>query len=229
MFQNAPFILTPGSDVSSQTIAYVQQLVSKTGAVPISLSAQRHDQIVGMVSHLPHLCAVALLNTIAGFEDKDLALTLAAGGFCDLTRVASGSPKLWREILGSNRWVAASLVGRLQKSLQALKELLEQGELSGLEALLADAQKTRSLLPLRRKGLLGSSFQLVLSLPDEPGSLAAVTGLLAEKEINIQDLEILRIREGEGGTVRVSFRDQNAQEAARGILAAAGFQPLRQE
>ena len=122
----------------------------ESGAIPIQMTAQEHDEVVGMISHLPLLCAVALLDTLTGLEQKDQAMQLAAGGFRDLTRIASGSPELWRGILGSNRWVVAQLLGELQKSLQKSKEFLEQGDLTGLTAQLAKAKETREKLPAQK-------------------------------------------------------------------------------
>jgi len=226
LFENAPFVLCPGTGVDSKAIARAEELVRKVGAIPIQMTAQEHDEVVGMISHLPHLCAVALLDTLTGLEQKDQAMQLAAGGFRDLTRIASGSPELRRGILGSNRWVVAQLLGELQKSLQKSKEFLEQGDLTGLTAQLAKAKETREKLPARRKGLLGASYELLLSLPDRPGSLAKVTAVLAEAEINIQDLEILRVREGEGGTVKLSFASDQAQQKAAERLRASGFKPV---
>lgn len=229
LFENAPFILCPPEGVTEKTLELVEKIVHAVGGLPIYLSPHQHDQIVGMVSHLPHLCAVALLNTLGELEERERAMELAAGGFRDLTRIASGSPQLWQGILASNRWVVASLLRKMQKNLQQQINLLEQGDFEGLEAHLSQAQKIRQELPKRRKGLLGTSFELVLSLPDQPGSLAKVTAILAEAQLNIQDLEILRVREGEGGTVKVSFAESAVQKRAQALLANAGYKPVPQE
>ena len=228
LFENAPFILCPPEGVVEETLELAEKIVQAAGSLPIYMSAQQHDEIVGMVSHLPHLCAVALLNTLATVEERERAMELAAGGFRDLTRVASGNPGLWRGILASNRWVVASLLRKLQKSLGEQIALLENGDLDGLEALLTRAQKIRTELPQRRKGLLGTSFELVLSLPDRPGSLAEVTAILAQAQLNIQDLEILRVREGEGGTVKLSFAEDAVRAQAQAQLKAAGYSAVLQ-
>lgn len=225
LFENAPFILCLPQEVSSRHRQLAEDLVSGLGAVPLFLSPGEHDQIVGMVSHLPHLCAVALLETLADLPQRQQAMELAAGGFRDLTRIASGNPKLWQGILASNRWVVAELLELFEEKLAIMRALLASGE-PELEPVLAHAQKVRSELPARRKGLLGSSFELVLALPDRPGAIAEATGVLAAARLNIQDLEILRVREGEGGTVMLSFAQEETRERAFRELEAKGFAPV---
>lgn len=229
LFENAPFILCPPEGVRENSLELAQRVVQATGGLPIYMSPEEHDQVVGMVSHLPHLCAAALLCTLSELEGKDRAMELAAGGFRDLTRVASGSPGLWQGILSSNRWIVASLLRKLQKNLASQILLLEGRDSQGIEQLLAKAQSIRLELPSRRKGLLGTSYELVLSVPDQPGSLAKVTAIIAETQLNIQDLEILRVREGEGGTVKLSFDTSAVRDQAQKQLARAGYSSVPRE
>ncbi|HHX74458.1 MAG TPA: prephenate dehydrogenase/arogenate dehydrogenase family protein, partial [Firmicutes bacterium] len=99
LFENAVYVLCGGEETAR---AKVTALVRGLGALPVEMSPQRHDYVVAAVSHLPHLAAVALTKTVAGLQQADELLPLAAGGFRDTTRVAMGSPQMWLEICLSN-------------------------------------------------------------------------------------------------------------------------------
>lgn len=93
LLQNAYYILTPCEEVSSDKIAAYQNLVKKMGAIPLLLSCEQHDFITAGVSHLPHLIASTLVNLVKDTDSKEgLMKMVAAGGFKDITRIASSSP-----------------------------------------------------------------------------------------------------------------------------------------
>src|SRR5690606_29507263 len=94
-------------------------------------------------------------------------------------------------------------------------------------ARLEDARAAREQLPRHRKGILSAVYELVVQLADEPGAIHAVTGCLAAQGINIKDIEILRVREGEGGTLRLALESEADLETAIRELNAAGFPARR--
>ncbi len=225
LFENAVYVLTPHAEqIGSEAVARLTQLVRELGALPMLMDPERHDTIVAAVSHVPHLAAAALVHAVdqVNREVPD-TLTLAAGGFRDTTRIASGLPSLWREICLSNR---ESIKQVLQRYIQVLEEMMrsiDQADGGALEALLKHARDVRQKVPNRSKGIIASLFELVVEMVDRPGEIAAVTTLLAKEHVNLIDIEILRVREGEGGTVRLGFESDTERDQAMRILRANGY------
>ncbi|MCL5110792.1 MAG: prephenate dehydrogenase [Chloroflexi bacterium] len=152
LYRNAVFVLTPLERTAPETVAWAQALVSGIGARPLLLAAERHDEIVGTVSHLPYLVAVALMATAddqAGREE--LLYTLAASGFRDTTRVAAKETAVMLDILLTNKDNVAPVARACAANLAKLAELLESADEGALRQYLeAAAVSRRSLFPRQR-------------------------------------------------------------------------------
>ncbi len=106
LLENAFYVLTPTENTPTEAVNKLEHLLRWTKAHIVKTDAVQHDDIVGAISHLPHIIAVALVNQIAGYnESNELYRSLAAGGFRDITRIASSDPLIWRDILLNNREV----------------------------------------------------------------------------------------------------------------------------
>ncbi|NLC53224.1 MAG: prephenate dehydrogenase/arogenate dehydrogenase family protein, partial [Firmicutes bacterium] len=203
LFQNAVYLLTPAPGTPPKVLTTLEQFIQMVGGLPLFLTPEEHDLMVAVVSHLPHIIAAALVNVAVDFNEQyPGTLSLAAGGFHDTTRVAMGSPALWREILVSNRRSLLPVLSKLVAEVEALTVALSAGEKGELEARLRRAAAARTELPARNKGFLTLLHELVVVIEDRPGAIAEVIGII--KTINIKDIEILRVREGEGGTLRLA-------------------------
>lgn len=217
LFENAIYILTPGKNTSEDAVAEMRTLLSHTGAHIITMDAETHDRLAASVSHLPHLVASALVNMIKG---QDEALALAASGFRDTTRVASGDPELWTEILLSNRRLLAGQLESFIDRLGYLKAMLEGEKYREMLEFLATSRDIREAMPSKRKGLAPTEQELICIVPDEPGIIGALGSYLGEKGINIADIEILRVREGDGGTIRIGLsREEDGPNAVATLLS----------
>ncbi len=240
LFENAVYVLTPlqahlqkipiPEDLQESSWPWFTRLckiIQKIGGRVLVLDPVSHDEIVAAVSHLPYLLSVSLVNLIADLQAKHPnLLQLAAGGFRDLTRVASGSTKMWVDICQSNKSQILPLIDLLIQHLQTLKSLIsEENVLSKLER----ARQVRSTIPYSNKGLLEPLHEVRLVAKDEPGVLATLTRVIAEAGINISDMEILKIREGEGGTIRLAFRLRSDAIQAVELLKHAGFNARLQD
>ncbi|NLV15919.1 MAG: prephenate dehydrogenase [Syntrophomonadaceae bacterium] len=219
LFENAVYVLTPGKSASKEVIDKLVTLIKLTGAHVLIMDAEVHDRLVASVSHLPHLAASAL---VAVLNNQDDALALAAGGFRDTTRIAGGDPALWSEILNSNRRLLAQQVGQYIEQLTVLKEFLEEGRSRELEEFLAVSRRIREMLPAKRKGLVSCGPDIICLVPDRPGIIGSLGGWLGEKNINIADIEILRVREGDGGTIRIAVGVEDDGDVAVETLRAHG-------
>lgn len=224
LFQNAVYVLTPPPHCPPEALQLMETLVQAAGAHPLLLSPEEHDRSVAMTSHVPHVAAAALVSTLARVgEELPAAYQLVAGGFRDTTRVASGDPALWRDICLSNRDQVVDVLKQYEEELRRFRALLEEDDHHGVEAAFAEARAVRARLPLRTKGIMGQLFDCVVHVVDRPGAISHVTTLLAEQGINIQDIEILRVREGEGGTLRLAFERRSALDEAVALLREAGY------
>ncbi len=154
LFENATCILTPTENTDPDSLQRVKNLWDFVGAVPHFLSPETHDLLIGAASHLPHLIASLLANTVANVEiEHHKALDFTATGFRDSTRIAAGSPDLWTGIFTQNRDVLLSLIDDIVENLIEFKTLLQTDDLAEIERVLLDAQ----VIVEKRKKVLGGS------------------------------------------------------------------------
>ncbi len=223
LFEGAYYVLTPTPRTDPRALAVLRRLAEKLGCRVIEMDPAEHDRAVAAVSHLPHLLACALVNTIGGIPGSDRALALAAGGFRDTTRVAAGNPEIWQDIFLANREMVREVLGNFRAELDVIEKILVEGERTRLHAWLEKARRRREALPARMKGFVSDLCELVITISDRPGALAAVATTLGDHGVNIADVEILRVREGEGGSVRLGFTSEADRDRAADLLGAAGI------
>ncbi|MFP4227377.1 MAG: prephenate dehydrogenase/arogenate dehydrogenase family protein [Salinivenus sp.] len=231
LFENATYALCLPDDTDPDALdgpfAPAVGWIEATGARPLRLDAAQHDQLVAQVSHLPQVLAVALVNTVAGDdapeEAPDLALQLAGGGFRDMTRIASSSFDVWRDILVGNERAIHDAVGRFRRTLRALRNRLLEEDLDALEAAFDEARAARDMIPKDAKGFLSPLADVYVRAPDEPGVLHDLTGHLADAGLNVKDIELQTVRDGTGGTFRLAFAAPADADAAVSCLADAGY------
>ncbi len=230
LFENAVYVLTPPTEQDSEAFetqhAEFIELIEATGGRPLLMDAQRHDQIAARVSHLPQLLAIALVNTVARHED-DEALHLAAGGFRDMTRIASSPFGMWRDILIGNYGAVLDALSAFTHTLQTTRNRLIEEDLDALSDLFSSAQEARAQIPKDTKGFLHPLADIFVEVEDQQGVLHDLTGTLLEAGLNIKDIELLKFREGTGGTFRLSFGDDTAAEAAVAALSADDYRAYR--
>jgi len=228
LFENAAYILIEDPSNPAEVFETVKSLVKATGAHVMTLTAGEHDRIVATVSHLPHLVAAVLAKAAGMAEEAHPGtLALAAGGFRDTTRIAMGSPELWEDIIRGNRVKILEALDLFRHELQLMQEILESDDAEGLRSFLTRARETRLQIPAKNKGFLTLLHEMVVTIEDRPGAIEEVLRFLSRESINIKDIEILRVREGEGGTLKLSLEDNQAVDKAVKVLAAHGFKAWR--
>src|SRR5438128_929469 len=150
LFEGATWVLTPTVDTAPDAYARVRSVVSSLGADVVAVSPERHDALVAVVSHVPHLTAATLMGLAAqGAEEHAALLRLAAGGFRDMTRVAAGHPGIWPDICAENRTAIVEMLDRLINGLQEMRAVVANADREGLLDVLARAQAARRNLPSR--------------------------------------------------------------------------------
>lgn len=224
LFENAVYAVTPTRDVDGSVVERLTEFVRQLGAKPVVMDPDEHDLVVAAVSHLPHLAASSLVNTAALVEETSaFTLMLAAGGFRDTTRIASGDPGLWRDICFSNKEKLLEVIGLYRSMVDRVEREISAEDGENFLTFLADAKTVRDTIPRKLKGYWPHLDEVVVTIPDRPGMIGQVAALLGSHGINIDDIEILRVREGEGGSLRLGFAAINVSDRAVGILEGAGL------
>jgi prephenate dehydrogenase len=196
--------------------------VTTLGANVVELPASRHDDLVALVSHVPHLAAATLMNLAAdtALEHATL-LRLAAGGFRDMTRIAAGEPAIWPDVCVENRAGILDVLDRLVASLGEVRRTVASGDREAMLAMLERARHARVNLPAGAPSS-EETAELRVPVPDRPGVIAEVTTLLGEMGVNIYDLEIAHSAEGDRG-VLVLVVEEAVTEKVRGALHQRDF------
>jgi prephenate dehydrogenase len=222
LFQNSYYVLSPSPEAPESETARLGSFLGLTGARVLVLPAEAHDRIAAAISHLPQLLAVHLVNSLEELgDDREHALHLAAGGFRDMTRIASSSFSVWRDIIASNHEEIRRVLGRFAARLEAEPQRL--GEEAELASAFERAARTRDEIPRDTKGFLSKLWNVLVVVEDRPGRIADITGRLAAKGMNIKDIEVLKVREGESGSMRLAFATRELALEAIRELEAAGY------
>ena len=224
MFRGAVWVLTPSSTTSDDTFALVAGVVRELGGDMLALPASRHDQLVAVTSHLPHLAAATLLTLARSRADDHAAvMRLAAGGFRDMTRVASGHPAIWLDICRENQAAIVEAIDGMITGLGEMRPMIDETNSPALLARLTDARAVRANLPGRVRELVDVA-EVRIPIPDRPGAAAEVFTLAAELGVNTANFEVSHSVEGDRG-VLIMVVDAASAELFRGGLMARGFKP----
>lgn len=220
LFENAFYILTPMEGTDVNKVIQLQNWLKGTKAKFIELSANQHDKLAAAISHFPHIVAASLVHQVAKIQEEDpLVSRLAAGGFRDITRIASASPVMWRDILLQNKDALLELLEKWQEEMDYVKALIEHAEDDKIKSYFEDAKVFRDGLPVRKKGAIPSFYDLYVDVPDHPGVISDVTGILARESISITNIRIIETREDIMGVLRLSFRSAEDREKGKEKLA----------
>ena len=221
LFENAVYVLTPTAQTPESLVQAFSNLAELIGAKVLVLDPVTHDKIAAAISHLPQLVAITLMNLISKFQNENpFYLQLAAGGFRDMTRIASSPYSIWEDIISTN---SEEILKLIDAFIVAMKETRTRLLNHQLEEAFESSAKNRLSIPRDTKGFLRSHYDLSVEVEDKPGVFASIANALADSKINIKDIEVLKIREGDSGTFRLSFESDEDRSLAQTILKQIGF------
>lgn len=143
LYQGRRVIITPLPENDPDAVERVQDMWIQTGATVQSMSVEHHDEVLAATSHLPHILAYALVDTLARMSDRDEIFQYAAGGFRDFTRIASSDPVMWKDICLSNREAILSILDRYKTDLDLLRSYIEHIDADKLESVFRSAKDAR--------------------------------------------------------------------------------------
>ncbi len=143
LYQNRRVILTPVDESSADAIAKARAMWETAGAVVDVMNVDHHDEVLAATSHLPHLLAFGLVDTLVSMDESEEIFRFAAGGFRDFTRIASSSPVMWRDICLANRDAMLTVLDRYRSDLEKLTQLIEESDGTTLESVFNRAKSAR--------------------------------------------------------------------------------------
>lgn len=225
LFENAFYILTPLEETENERLNELKEWLKGTKAKFITMDATEHDHITGIVSHFPHLIAASLVRQVKNHAMKDERVTwLAAGGFRDITRIASSSPEMWSDIFKQNQHTLLDLIDEWKAEMEVVKELVRSGNYHSLYEYFSGAKKFRDSLPVKARGAIEAFYDLYVDVLDKPGVISHVTTILAKEQISITNIRIIESRQDVFGVLRLSFQSENDREKGRKCLENNGFE-----
>ncbi len=221
LFENTIYIL---SNVyrGNKRLEDFLPVIKSLGARVMFLDPLTHDRIVANVSHLPQILSVALVNSTFSHGENNYH-NFAAGGFKDMTRIASSKFEIWEEVIKQNKAEINSALLNLMSELEEIRRLIESGNFKAIARKFESARKHRDEIPGNTKGFLTPLYDVFVFVKDEPGVIFKISSVLYGENINIKDIELLKIREGTGGTFRLSFESYADAQMAKQLLSSAGF------
>lgn len=224
MFSGAIWVVTPSEVTDDRALASISSVIRDLGAEVVALTAERHDQVVAVVSHVPHLAAATLMQLASDRAEEHAALLrLAAGGFRDMTRIASGHPDIWLDICAQNRPAIVTALDGLIGRLSDIRDVVDADDRDALECALSRAREARTNLP-GRVAHPESLAEVRIPIPDRTGAAAEVFTLAADLGVNIANFEVVHMPESNRG-VAVVLVDAAASDIFKGGLIARGFKP----
>lgn len=228
LFENAFYILTPNEIVTKEMVDKMISLVKLTGAVPIVLDPDYHDYTVAAVSHVPHIIASALVNTVKELDDENCYMhSLAAGGFKDITRIASSSPEVWSSICKDNKDKILKVLNSFKENIINIENELTKED--NLYNFFDGAREYRNTFASISPLTICTQYEIYVDVADQPGAIATIATLLSVHNINIKNIGIINNREYSDGALQIVFSEPSHKKKAVEILQSMNYIVLNKE
>lgn len=219
LLENAYYILTPTSLTDPELVREFEEFIRSLGTIPLILDYKEHDFITAAISHLPHIIAFSLVNLIKELDNsKQTMRRVAAGGFRDITRIASSSPIMWQQVCTANQEQIITLLDAFIDSLTSIKNNIQIKDETALFHFFQSAKDYRDSINIQTPGPLPKSYEIYCDLIDETGGIATIATILAANYINIKNIGIIHNREFQDGVLRIVFYEDVALKKALLLL-----------
>jgi prephenate dehydrogenase len=222
LYENSVFIVCADNENDETLKSYIN-FIKLIGARIVLLDAHLHDRITAHVSHLPQLLSVMLMNQANNKMDNIALLDFAAGGFRDMTRIASSDFKIWESIIRYNKSDILRTLDLFQNQIKDLYKSINDEDFNSIAEQFESARLARNEIPINTKGFIDPLFDITVFVKDQPGMISKISTILFENNINIKDIELLKIREGTGGNFKFYFESENDAAKAKTLIINAGF------
>ncbi len=224
LLENAFFILTPQEGIPQELVEKYSAFVRAIGSIPLVLSPEGHDYVAAAVSHVPHFAAYALVQLLkeSDLEDEPMK-RIAAGGFKDITRIASSDPTMWQQISLANREQILKVLNGYIERLYGFKGLVERSDGEGLKKLFQEMKDYRDSIGIPASGAKNAIHDFYVDIEDEAGAISRVAALLSDAGLSIKNIGIIHNRSYEKGALRIEFYGDKEKSAAAEALEKEGY------
>ncbi|MDF2595697.1 MAG: prephenate dehydrogenase [Clostridia bacterium] len=220
LFENAYYMLTPVGDTPEFILFILQKMIERIGAIPLILSASYHDFATATISHLPHIVASSLVHVVKENDgEKKYLHALAAGGFKDITRIASSNPDIWTSICLSNRQQLKKIFYKYTNILTRFLDALESEDKEELYHFFDTARMYRNTFSEGPSNDVAKDHALLVDAKDEPGIIASIATLLSTNNLNIKNIGVMNNREFEAGVIKIVFGNKSDMLLATEVLS----------
>lgn len=219
LIENAYYIVTPTDKVSREAVKDYAAFIASLNALPLILDYKEHDYVTAAISHLPHLIAAGLVNLVKHNDsDTEYMKALAAGGFKDITRIASSSPVMWEQICMTNHQNISKLLGKYIESMKEIQNSLDAVCGQDIYDLFEESREYRNSFSDHSSGPIKKAYVLYVDLVDEMGGIATVATILACNQINLKNIGIVNNREFEEAVLKLEFYEEEPAKKAATLL-----------
>lgn len=219
LVENAYYILTPTEETPKEKTDFLYRFAASLGSLPLIMTPQEHDYVTGAISHLPHIIASSLVNLVKDSDSKDGIMKLiAAGGFKDITRIASSSPDMWEQILIANHTNVSALLSQYMVSLEKVRKQVDSLDASSIHDFFESSRDYRNSFTDIPSGPLKKIYAVYCDIIDESGAIATIATILATNAISISNIGIVHNREFEDGALRIEFETKDEADRAACLL-----------
>lgn len=225
LFENAYYIITPSEGTSAENTETYRALAEAIGALPLVLDYRQHDYATAAVSHLPHLIAASLVNTVHDLDSRDeIMKMIAAGGFKDITRIASSSPEMWEHICVSNSGNISAVMDTFIRLLEECRSEMAAGNGGAIYRTFERSRDYRDSFSSSPLGSIKKTYRIYCDIVDESGAIATIATTLAVNGISIKNIGIVHSREFEEGVLRIEFYEEEPSQKAAEVLRQHRYQ-----
>lgn len=215
LLENAYYMITPPEGAPEENVQRLREIAQAVNAIPMVLSCREHDLAVAAISHLPHIVASSLVNLVRDSDDsRETMKQIAAGGFKDITRIASASPEMWEQICMTNTENISRMLERYIGELTSVLAALQEKDEAAVRRLFSSSRDYRNSISDRNRGAIEPEYSFSVDIVDEVGSISTLSVILAAKGISIKNIGINHNREHGEGALRISFYDEASRDAA---------------
>ena len=208
LIENAYYLITNNNVIKRSKVDKFKDFISSIGAIPLELTPSEHDFVTGSISHIPHIIASSLVNFVMNNDNESSTMrTVAAGGFKDITRIASASPTMWQNICLTNSDKILDLLDKYNDELTEFRSAIKNKESDRIKKLFEEAKEYRDSIGTG-KGLIENVYEFYVDIADETGMIANVATILANCGLNIKNIGIINNREFQEGALRIEMYDE---------------------
>jgi prephenate dehydrogenase len=224
LLENAYYIITTSEGTNMDMVPKFQQLVTDLGSISLILDYNEHDKVVAAISHMPHLIASGLVNVVKDSDGENGTMKLiAAGGFKDITRIASSSPEMWEQICTSNSESISIMLERFINYMTDVKAYVDNKDGKRINEMFATSKDYRDSFSDRSHGPIKKVPRIYVDIADEKGAIATISAILAFKNFSIKNIGIVHNREFEEGVLRIELEHEDDTDKAAETLRSYNY------